>query len=124
LPHLASIFRFAAADLRRTRTIVSLTTALLSSPSLLTSTHTTTFVPGRLSSRAGVRSPAREEHIYGIGEIGHTVRLKLDISVFRRDARRSRYSTIVVVVVVIIIIISFTIMRNLSAPEPKAQQYL
>jgi hypothetical protein len=111
LPHLASIFRFAPTDPCRTIvSTVSDSTAVLS-PSLLTST--TAIVPG-YPSRASIRSPAREEHIYGISEIGHTVRLKLDLFIVRREARRSRYSAIVAI----------SLTRNRSTTESKAQQYL
>jgi hypothetical protein len=105
LPHLASIFRFAAAEPCRILVPTASHSFATFSSSLLTST--TALVPDP-SSLAIVRSPTREEHVYGIREIGHTVRLKLDIFIVCREDRRPRYGTTTVLI------------RTRSTTEPKA----
>jgi hypothetical protein len=110
LPHLAGIFRLATTEL--CRIAVPTASNSIATPSPFTIITITAFVTDP-PSRASVRSPTREEHIYGIREIGHTIRLKLDIFFVSCDGTRPPYSTIVVIV---------SIMRSRNATEPKAQQ--
>jgi hypothetical protein len=113
LPHLAGIFRLATTEL--CCIIVPTASDSIATPSspLFTIITITAFVTDP-PCRASVRSPTREEHIYGIKEIGHTIRLKFDIFFVRCDGTRPPYSNIVVIV---------SIVRSRNATEPKAQQY-
>jgi hypothetical protein len=111
LPHLAGIFRFTTTELCCIIVpIVSDSIAILSSSLFTTITIMAAFVTDP-TSRASVRSPTREEHIYGIREIGDTIRLELGIFFVRCDGTRPPYSTIVVIAIV----------GNRNATKPKAQ---
>jgi hypothetical protein len=90
LPHLARILGLATGR-APTATTVS------------TTTYASNVFVHDLPSYAGVRAAAREERVHGVGEIGHTVGLELDIFVIH-----SRCSGI----------------RGRRATEPDAQQNL